>query len=307
MSRLDQDELQDRLIQIFEPEPDEDGLVDRAPPHPRLTDFHHLDVSYWEPYEFGSMSPYSRLVEDPTDPINKTTQSLSAPFDLFLAGLRLFGDSILAYCEVKSSRRGPLRFYPPILMTFWAGFEAFVRLYAEILFHMVPNVPPATRLALLEVEEYVERNGTIRQRQRSRPVLDRYWLLLKHGYGLKFDRGSNIWQSGEAAMRKRNEFVHYKVGSAPSIMTSELWTYLEAVMLLLIGPSAILKRSVFSHQFDVYWALVELKPLINEFEEKPIHKGWPFSPYQFPCSFKGIDDTRYPPGSRPTRLKDVKT
>ncbi len=295
---MDRDELAGQLHAIFEPEPDEDGFIPETPPHERLADVHKLDLSYWKPHEFGSMSRFSRLVQDQADPIHAITQSLSAPSDLFWAGLSLFSDSLLTYCD-KKDRWSPLRYYPPILITFWAGFEAFVRLYSELLGHMLPATPFAGKLALLEVEEYVERDGTIRQRQRPRPVLDRYWLLLRHGWCLDFDRGGKIWQAGEAAARVRNQFIHYEVSAAPSLKATELWNHLEAILLLLIGPSASLHRSVFHHQFDLYWILAELQQLIEEFEERPVHKGWRFSPHLFPCSFEGVDEKQYPPGSKP--------
>jgi hypothetical protein len=292
---MDRNELADQLQAIFDPEPDEDGFVPDTPPHPRLADSHGLNLSYWKPFEFGSTSQFSRLVRDRADPVNAVTQSLSVPSSLFWAGLRLFGDSLLAYCDTED-RRGVFRYYPPILVTFWAGFEAFVRLYSELLIHLLPATPVAVKSALLEVEDYVERDGGICQRQRSRPVLDRYWLLLKYGWKLEFDRGGRIWQAGQDVAAVRNQIVHYEVSTAPTLKATELWNYLESMLLLLIGPSAALRRSVFHRQFDLYWVLVDLNRLIEEFEERPVHKGWPFSPYLFSCSFEGIDSTRYPPG-----------
>ena len=298
---MDRDELQGEIDRIFEPELDE-GLPVPMPPHKRLWDNHRLDTSYWRPDEFHSMSKFSRLVQDPTDPINRIRESLSAPDNLFWAGIRLFADSLLAYSDVNNPWRemgwGPLQYYPPILMAFWAGLEAFVRLYSEMLVHVVSGVPSAVRLFLLEEEEYVEK-GQIRQSKRSRPVLERYWTLLKYGYDYEFDRGSKFWQEAEAVAKRRNQFVHYEVGSAPSLKTFELWSYLESILLLFFRPSVDLKLSVFPSQFEIYWCLVELRPLIEDFEERPIQKGWPFSPYIFSCSFNKIDDSRYPPGSKP--------
>src|SRR5262249_49114219 len=150
---------------------------------------------------------------------------------------------------------------------------------------------------LLELEDYVGRDGEVLTRSRQRPVLDRYWLLLKYGYGLDYDRGSKIWQAGQAALAKRNELVHYEVSSAPSLITSELWTHLEAILLLFVGPSTVLGRSVYSHQFEVHWVLSEMRPLIIDFEEKTSFKGKMSGGYLFPCSFDGIPEERYPPGS----------
>lgn len=300
---MDRDELKVEIDRIFEPALDDDtGLPVSIPPHKRLWDNHRLDISYWIPDEFSSMSQFSRLVQDPTDPINKIRESLNVPDDLFWAGIRLFGDSLLAYSDVNNSWRkmgwGPLQYYPPILMVFWAGFEAFVRLYSEMLVHVVSGMPSAIQLFLLEEEEYVEK-GEVRKRIRNRPVLERYWTLLKYGYGYAFDKGSKIWQKGETVEKKRNQFVHYEVESVPSLKTYELWSYLESILLLFFKPSVDLKLSVFPSQFEIYWPLAELRPLIEDFEERPIQKGWRFSPYIFSCSFNKIDDSRYPPFSKP--------
>jgi len=294
---MHREELQGALSSLFEPEPDEDGFYCPAPPHSNLKAIHGLDASYWEPYEFGSMSPFSKLVKDAADPINRVTQSLSAPNELFWAGLRLFRDSLIEYCDAKEPRSGPLQYYPPILMTFWAAFEAFVHLYSEVLALAKPTVPAAVKQALLEVEDYVGRDGEVLTRPRQRPVLDRYWLLLRYGYGLDYDRGNKIWQAGQAALAKRNGLVHYEVSSAPSLVTLELWTHLEAILLLLVGPSTELKKSVYSHQFEVHWVLSEMRPLIVDFEEKTLFKGKMSGGYLFPCSFDGIPEERYPPGS----------
>ncbi len=294
---MNREELETGLAGIFEPDMDEDGVAVAFPPHSRLRDHHGLDTSYWKRYEFGSTSPFSRLVRDANDPINNATQSLSAPTELFLAGLRLFGDSLIAYSTAEKKRTGPLQYYPAILMTFWAGFEAFVRLYSEILVQVNPPIPPLVRGVLLESEEYLDRDGTPRSRTRQRPILDRYWLMLKFGYGLEYDRGGKIWQCGEASLARRNEFVHYAVNSAPSINTSDLWTQLEAIMLLLIGPSTLLGRSIFSRQYEIYRMLSELQPLIEDFEERTFFKGIMTGGYLFPCTFQGIDEKRYPTAS----------
>jgi hypothetical protein len=294
---MDREDLEIGLAHIFEPDVDEDGFAAAFPPHSRLRDRHGLDTSYWKRYEFGSTSPFSRLVRDASDPINTATQSLSAPTELFSAGLRLFGDSLLAYSGTGKKRTGPLQYYPAILMTFWAGFEAFVRLYSEILVQVKPSIPLLVRDVLLESEAYLDRNGTPCSRTRQRPILDRYWLMLKFGYGLEYDRGGEIWQCGEASLARRNEFVHYEVNSAPSINTSVLHAQLEAIMLLLIGPSTLLARSVFSRQYEIYWMLAEMQPLIEDFEERTFFKGIMGGGYLFPCTFEEVDEDRYPTGS----------
>jgi hypothetical protein len=70
---MDREELQGALSLLFELEPDENGFYYPAPPHSSLKDIHGLDASYWDPHEFGSMSPFSKLVKDAGDPINRVT------------------------------------------------------------------------------------------------------------------------------------------------------------------------------------------------------------------------------------------
>jgi hypothetical protein len=299
---MNRSQLEQEIAAIFEPLYDDDsGTPLPAPPHSRLESIHKLDTSYWHPFEFGTASPYSRLVREASDPINATMPSISAPAMLFWSGIRLMTDSLLAYCDIRGRRTGAFRYFPPILMTFCAGFEAFVRFESEILAQVARELPHAVRLALLETEELVERDGSVKQRRRPRNILERYWLVLKHGHGYEFDRGNKIWQDGLAAFEKRNELVHYEVGKTPSLGLRELWSSMEAILVILIAPSAHLKRSVYTSQFELYEKLAELLPLIEQtgdFVEQPIHKDWDrkrWVPHVFACSFSNIDNDRYPP------------
>jgi hypothetical protein len=151
-----------------------------------------------------------------------------------------------------------------------------------------------TRLNLLEVRQGVGKNGQIEERVDRKPVLDRYWLLLKYGCNLEFDRGSRVWQAATDAVTARDSLVHYNVAKAPSLTSSRVWTNLEAVMLLFIAPSTLARRTLLSHQFDHYGTLVRLRPLISEFEERPLHKGCLRNALIFHCPFDGIDETKYP-------------
>lgn len=150
------------------------------------------------------------------------------------------------------------------------------------------------RGALLEMRQVIDKNGTIKDRRDNKPVLERYWLLLKYGCNLELDRGSRVWQDGRAVEKARNMLVHYNISKAPSLTTSQVWEYLEAVMLLFITPSVLTKRTLLSQQFDLYSILVRLYPLISKFEEKPLHKECRPTALIFNCPFDGIDEVRYP-------------
>jgi hypothetical protein len=298
---MNRSELEQEIAAIFEPVYDDDSAIPLpAPPHARLETVHKLNTSYWDPLEFSTTSPYSRQIREASDPLNGTMPSVSAPAMLFWSGVRLMTESLLAYCNVQGRRTGAFRYFPAILMTFCAGFEAFVRFQSEILAQVARELPHAVRLALLELEEYVERDGSVKQRRRQRTILERYWLILKYGHGYDFARGSKIWQAGQAALEKRNELVHYEVGKTPSLGLFELWSHMEAILLILIAPSADLKRSVYTSQFEIYEKLADLFPLleqIGDFVEQPIHKDWnrkPWGTHIFACSFSNIDNDRYP-------------
>ena len=179
-------------------------------------------------------------------------------------------------------------------MTAWSAFEAWLRISSEILVAVVPTLPRAVRDALLEVRQVVAKNGQIEERADRKPVLERFWLLLKYGCNLEFNRGGRIWQAAVDVVTVRDSLVHYNVSKAPSLTSRQLWGHLEAVMLLFIAPSTMAGRTLLSHQFDLYCTLVQLHPFISEFEERPLHKGWPRDALIFDCPFDGVNETKYP-------------
>jgi hypothetical protein len=291
---MDIEELRCEIESIISPERDPEGGLGLLRPHKRLSSVHKLDTSYYSgPIFVRADKAFERLLENESDPLHETLQSYTVPFSLLTASLRLFGDSIIAYHERKE-RWDLYRFYPPILMTAWAAFESWVRINSEILTAVVPTLPAPAKDALLETRQVIQRNGDIKPQADRRPILERYWLLLKYGCSLEFDRGGRIWQNGERVAKLRDSLVHYNVAEAPSLKASEIWSHLEAVLLLFIAPSAALKRTLLSNQFDLHWTLVELQRFSSEFEERPLHKGWPRDALIFPCPFDAVDDTKYP-------------
>jgi hypothetical protein len=139
-------------------------------------------------------------------------------------------------------------------------------------------------------------------------LLHRYWWLLKFGYGCEYDRGSRIWQLGKAAIDKRNELVHYKFSEMPSLKTTELWQHLEAIFLLLIGPSCQIRKTVFPDLYGLYGTLIDLRPLIEEFEEAPFLKGFALDldSVIFPCPFENVNETDFPTFSRHLERKPLR-
>jgi hypothetical protein len=293
-AKMDLADLKYEIDSILRPEPDEEGHLRWDPPHPRLSSVHGLDTSYFlGPFEPNGDGAFERLLEGDSDPLHQTLQSISVPFSLLTAALQLFGDSLIEYHK-RQQRWDLYRFYPPILMTVWSAFEAWVRMSSEIFVAVVPTLPRAVRDALLEVRSVVLPNGKIKEKSDRRPVLERYWLLLKYGCNLEYPRGNWIWQAGERVATLRDSLVHYDVSIAPSLTASEIWNQMEAVMLLFIAPSTQAQRTLFPHQFDFYCTLAQLHPLISEFEERPLHKGWPKHAKIFHCPFDGVDETKYP-------------
>jgi hypothetical protein len=291
---MDIEDLKCEVDSILHPEADEDDRLLWVSPHPRLASVHKLDTSYFlGPHDPKGDSMFTRLLNDESDPLHKTLESASVPLSLFTAGLQLFGDSLVEY-HVRKKRWDVYRFYPSILMTVWAAFESWVRISSEVLVAVVPTLPTVIKHALLEKREIIDDSGKFRTRRDFKPVLMRYWLVLKYGCNLEWERGSEMWQTAERAREVRDSLVHYNIQGAPALTSSEIWCHMEAVLMLFIGPSAKIRRTIFGPQYDLYSTLAALQPLITQFEERPFHKGWPKDATFFDCPFDGVDDSKYP-------------
>jgi hypothetical protein len=295
---FEHDELAGRIHSIFSPEPvvgNEGEEWHERPPSQRLKTEYGLDTTYWKPFEYGSTSPLMRRAAISDSELAGAIQAQEVPRELFIGTFRLFGDSILAYHE-KPERSGPYRFYPAVLMSAWASFEAFVRIYSELLAKTVPGLPAIVQQQLLEREEWLDDKGQVRTRSKVQPLLTRYWWLLKFGYACVYDRGGQIWQMGKEAFDKRNELVHYKVSDMPSLRAAGLWQHLEAILLLLIGPSAQIRKTVMPDEYELYGMLDDLQPLIEDYEERPFFKDNPvkLDAVIFPCPFNNVDNAKFP-------------
>ena len=182
---MDYEELYGQIYNIFHHEPvigNEGEEYYETPPQDRLTAEFGLDTSYWKPFEYGAGSALVRRATVDDNDLSSVIQAQQAPFELFFGTIRLLGDSIILYHN-EDPRHGPYRYYPAILMSAWASFEAFVRVSSELLVKTARALPNSIQLALLESEDGIEKNGVIRSRRKFRPLLDRYWWLLKFGYG----------------------------------------------------------------------------------------------------------------------------
>lgn len=219
---------------------------------------------------------------------------MDIPLRLFLGALRLLGDSIVEYDGLEV-RRGDIRYYPSIIMTFWSGFEAFVRYTSELMIITVPSTPEPVKANLREQIVVIDEKGQIRELRKNYPVLHRYWLLLLYGYGFKADRGSSYWQRLRRAQALRDYYTHVGIKESKAIASSELIEYLEDVLLAIIIPSCLLSRTLFLHVYDIYWTWAKLKELCKEYIEQPFFHDKPFGEgYLFHCAFENVDTERFP-------------
>lgn len=291
----------DRVQTILYPESDEEAPLLVSVPHPRLKTVHGIDTSFVDPRTQRTwMTPHSYVANDPTDPIFDTLESVSVPGSLMHAALCVFGDSIVEYSNPRYAERGPkkwgpLRYYPAVLMTFLAGFEAWVRISSEFLVATVPSLPSPVADALLERRPVIERSGRIDSQPDRRNPLERFYLLVAYGCNAKLDRGGAAWQGLEKAFSARNALVHYDTKEVPALSTKQLGAHVEATLLGIIAASSTAGRSLFQDQFELYDVLMRLLELAPDFEERPVHKGWPREPSIVYCPYDGVDTTRFPP------------
>ena len=294
---MDIEDLEAELEGLFNPEPDEDGgPPTRDFPHPRLVKEHALDLSYLETFiwEGSTIHPSTRLCPRDEDRVLPLIRNLDVPSRLFEAGLRLFGDSILAYHGQKE-RKGELRYYPPVILTFWSGFETFVRHTSELMLISVRNVPPEVANFLRDEVTFVDRKGGISTRTRYQSVLERYVVLLRYGYGYQVNRSSKHWQRLEQERRLRDYYTHLDVNDPRSISSEQVLNFIETVLLGIIWPSAEMKRSQLLGIYNLYWTWDELRKLAEPFTEQPFFKDWPLhGPHTIYCPFEGVDTGRFP-------------
>lgn len=296
---MDVEDLRAELNGWFNPEPDEDGgPPTRDIPHPRLEKEHGLDLSYLQTHAFmwegSTIHPHTRLCPPGELRIPPLIRNWDVPSRLLEAGLRLFGDSILAYHD-QTKRKGEFRYYPPVILTLWSGFETFVRHTSELMLITVKSVPPAVASFLRDEETFIDRRGGISTRTRYQSILDRYVVLLRYGYGYHVDRGSKHWQRLEQARAVRDYYSHLDVNDPRSISSEQVLDFMEAVLLGIIWPSAEMKRTQLLGIYNLYWTWDALQRLAQPFTEQPFFKDWPLDgPHTIYCPFEGVDTGRFP-------------
>lgn len=302
------EDLRAEIDAILNPEPDPD-LPLRDIPRPKLRDLYGLDVSYLETvgwdWEGSSIHPHGRIFHSAAEPrLHTVTLNSDVPISLFEAALRLFADSIVAY-HGKSDRKGQLRYYPSIVLTFWSGFETFVRYSSELMLITVKAIPSPVAEFLQEVDSVLDRRGNIVTRNRYQPVLERYAVLLKYAYNHEVDRGATHWQRLESARHLRDYYTHLDVTDPRSISTAQVLDFMEAILLGIIWPSCGIRRTQLLGVYNLYWTWDSLRELADEFTEQPLFKDWTIGSrrYMFHCPFDGVDTSRFPNSDEDRRMR----
>lgn len=289
---IDIEKYKEELSYLFNQEKDK-KFIAIGTLHPSLEQNHKFDLTYMQSSCEGSPEhPHTRIGRD--DRISALTKNIDVPIRLFEAALHLYADSAVAYHE-KGERNGDLHYYPPIILTFWSGFETFVRLSSELLIATVPSIPCEISSFLREEESCVNSKGEISTRSRPKPVLDRYAIFLKYAYNLDADRGSRYWQRLEKAKKLRNYYTHLDVNKPRSLSSDEVLEFMEAILLGIIWPSSLLQRTLLIGIYHIYEIWAYLKDNDERYVEHPKLLDWHIDgPYMFHCNFENVDTSIFP-------------
>ncbi len=281
---------------LFNPEPDEDGLFYREWPHSRIEKSHKLDTSYLKTFDWegSSMHPHTRICGPDEPHLHSLSRNMNVSNNLFGAALRLFADSIIAYHDLDE-RKGNIRYYPPIIMTFWSGFETYVRYSSELLLITVDDISSVKANYLLEREIRLNKKGDEYIINKYQPVLDRYALFLKCAYDYAVDRGNKYWQTLQTTKDLRDYYAHLDVHDPKAVSSRDVLDYMEAIMMGLIWPSCELKRTLLVGIYRLYEIWARLRELQNEYVEQPFFKDWAMDDgYMFHCNFDNVNSSRFP-------------
>jgi hypothetical protein len=252
-------------------------------------------------WEGSSGHRYTRLCGTPDDALDLLTRNSDMPERLMLSALQLVGDSIVTYFD-KEKREGEIRYYPAIVLTFWSGFETYVRHSSELLLLTVPNIPAQVRHFLQETEDVVKATGSIMTRTRYQSVLDRYSVFIFYAHAHRIDRGSSFWQNLQKARDLRDYYTHLNLSEPRSITTGDVMEFIESTLLGLIWPSSILQRTLLIGQYHLYTIWAQLREFAVEHRERPFFLDWHLKePRLFHCNFENVDTARYPKTIRSNR------
>jgi hypothetical protein len=287
-------EIREEVELLFNPEPEEGGIVRCGLRQPRLVKKHHLDLSYLETPDWEGSSGHKHTRLRDSKEMDTLTRNSDMPERLMFSALQLLADSIVTYAESKK-REGEIRYYPAVVLTFWSGFESFVRYSSELLLVTVPSVPPPVSLFLHEIENVVDARGRIGTRTRYQSVLDRYSVFLAYAYDLRVDRGSRFWQGLVKAKTLRDSYTHIDVNFPRAITTGDVLEFIERTLLGLIWPSSLLGRTLMLEQYFLYEIWDGLRKLAEEYRERPFFMDWHLKePSLFQCNFERVDEDRFP-------------
>lgn len=299
MDRMDREELEQELHYLFNPERDDDAYPGEFS-HPRIDKVHKLDASYLNElqkkfdWEGSSRHSDSRISASKDTTLDSLIRNVGVPEGLFESGLKLYADSLIAYHGSKEPK-GDIRYYPPAIMTFWSGFETYVRFSSELLLITVKGIPALVADYLQEKQKYLDKRGEEKIRDHRHPVLERYALLLKFGYNYQVIRGDQYWQRLEMAKNLRDYYTHLDMHEPRAISSQEVLEFMEAVLLALVSPSCELKRTLMLGQYRLYGKWARLYELKNEYMEQPFLLDWHLGPpYYIHCNFEKVDNSRFP-------------
>lgn len=291
------EEFEEETGWLFNPEPDEDGLPPIMDyPNARLSKQFNLDFSYMQDsnYEGSSGHKYTRIKPVGEERISVLTRNLDVPDRLFKAALQLFADSIIAYHK-NDKKEGELKFYPPILLTFWAGFEAFVRHSSHLLIVTAKSLPDEVKNYLSEEEKYIDSKRLVAARDRYYGILDRYAVFLKYAYNYEVNRGDNYWQNLVKAKELRDYYTHIDISEPRRVSSADVLSFIEAILLSIIMPSSKLQRTLMMGVYWLYEIWTTLHKYNFDYSERPFFLDWHLmDQYLFHCNFENIDSERFP-------------
>lgn len=245
-------------------------------------------------WEGSSVHKYTRLCPPEEERIHVLTRNKDVPDSLFGTALRLFADSIIEY-HGKAEKEGELRFYPPIVLTFWAGFETFVRHSSELLIVTAKTLPVELKNFLSEEEKYIDRKGEIATKTKYHGVLDRYAVFLRYAYHFDVNKGDRYWQELVKAKKLRDYYTHLDVSEPRKLTSKEVLSFMEAILLSIIFPSSRLQRTLMLGVYWIYDIWTTLNEYNVEYSERPFFLNWHLKEeYLFHCNFENVDRERFP-------------
>jgi hypothetical protein len=309
---MEYDDLAEEISCLFEPEPDEDS-TGREWPHERLTSYHKMNFDYMKTFnwEGSTTHPNTRLCPETEKGVNELTRNMDVPTRLFEAALRVYGDSLVTYYRSKEQTTA-LRYYPPVILTFWSAFEAFVRHNSELMVLTVGNLPGPIADYLRERTVTIDKKGATAEAPRFQPVLDRYVVLLRYGYSFTIDRGHKHWQALERARELRDYYTHIDALSSRSISAKQVLDFAEAVLLGIIWPSEQVHRTLLLGVHYLYGIWAELAELTESVlpgghaEEPFFHSKNLSEQFLFYCPFENVDSKRFPNWKEQERQRNGK-